>query len=1056
MMSQYTTEKLNKRMIAWITAALLLLTLIPLPEVHAESEYGFQGLQGTLQTGQGIKDYNNMKLVEPSDITVLHTTDNSGGYFLNQINETLDGTAGRIEFALCMTAGMNQIGEAGNWNFTKYNLNPDPSQYSGMSPDKKTQVNIYSLEPGDSYTGKDWAKNKEPIINYKKGNLFVDDNKTYGNASNGDGSGRITLYTEKTLESGDYILEFGAETCGNNVEKVLGVPVAFQFKVKGKYTLDKAITVAEELNESAVIGTQAGEYRDGTLKEALKSQLDEAKALRNNENATLAQKEEMAQKLSDAIDALQAVRVVEATVNDIIGVPSKLSVGNYGTAKTSVTANPGSEGDYRKYVWSASDNIDIDERTGEWTALWANKAGEKSHITATSKWHQDHPESIPDGAKAASRAIEFEVTSAGDAFSVGIPKGNSDDTKGVLQTVIEKSGKPESELNSIKKIKLFTVRGASLSDKDFTYMREKLSALEELDISKCTVDALPPMVCEGMNHLTTVKLPDRLSKINTKAFDGCKALSNVQISAGVTFIGDNAFARCPSLNGKMITINAVTPPECSEYPGCFEGTSILGIKVPYGCGEAYRNHEYWKQFKIEEDEIEDTLSLRVSKTGTLQETAEAALNLENKSESQIDTLRIETSGNAVLDYSDDIPYLQDNFLNATTIDLSNAVLEDNRFKSSTFKDRVNLKKVRLNEDTTIIAGNAFSGCRNLRDIILPSALEKLGNGAFGECASLGSRIIINAKTPPQYDGAVFPDSITTILVPPGSVNAYKSALGWRQYKNNITSQIAISLSAQTLSMEVAATKKLTANVTVYNNNSKDVMWSSSNPQVASVDQNGNVKGIKPGSAVITAKTLEGLVKAKCTVTVNAPAAPAVKAVSAGYNKIKVTWTGISGAAGYEIFCYTKKNGSYTKKYTQSASARSFTDTGKTTGTTYYYRVRAYKTNGNERYSGSYSSYAGAKPVLSKPTRVKAKKGGSKKIKVSWKKVSGASGYRIYRSTKKNKGYKSIKSVSSKTSKYTNSKLKKGKRYYYKVRAYRKIKGKKIYSAYSAAASYKAR
>jgi hypothetical protein len=70
-------------------------------------------------------------------------------------------------------------------------------------------------------------------------------------------------------------------------------------------------------------------------------------------------------------------------------------------------------------------------------------------------------------------------------------------------------------------------------------------------------------------------------------------------------------------------------------------------------------------------------------------------------------------------------------------------------------------------------------------------------------------------------------------------------------------------------------------------------------------------------------------------------------------------------------------------------------------------------------------------------------------------VTGATGYEIYMSTKKSSGYKKVKTVTSaKTVKYTKSSLKKGKTYYFKVRTYRTVNGKKVYSAYSSIKSVK--
>ena len=91
-----------------------------------------------------------------------------------------------------------------------------------------------------------------------------------------------------------------------------------------------------------------------------------------------------------------------------------------------------------------------------------------------------------------------------------------------------------------------------------------------------------------------------------------------------------------------------------------------------------------------------------------------------------------------------------------------------------------------------------------------------------------------------------------------------------------------------------------------------------------------------------------------------------------------------------------------------------------------------------------------------PASVKATKAGAKKVTVKWKKVKRATGYEIYRAQGKNGKYKKIKTIKkSATVKFTDKKgLKKGKTYYYKVRAYKKVKGKTYYSDFSSAKSVK--
>ena len=75
------------------------------------------------------------------------------------------------------------------------------------------------------------------------------------------------------------------------------------------------------------------------------------------------------------------------------------------------------------------------------------------------------------------------------------------------------------------------------------------------------------------------------------------------------------------------------------------------------------------------------------------------------------------------------------------------------------------------------------------------------------------------------------------------------------------------------------------------------------------------------------------------------------------------------------------------------------------------------------------------------------------VTVKWNKKSNASGYVIYRATSKNGAYKQVAKIANKnTTSITFKKLKKGKRYYFKIRTYRTYNGVTAYSDMSKASS----
>ena len=86
----------------------------------------------------------------------------------------------------------------------------------------------------------------------------------------------------------------------------------------------------------------------------------------------------------------------------------------------------------------------------------------------------------------------------------------------------------------------------------------------------------------------------------------------------------------------------------------------------------------------------------------------------------------------------------------------------------------------------------------------------------------------------------------------------------------------------------------------------------------------------------------------------------------------------------------------------------------------------------------------------KVTGISIKTGKSKQLKLTWKKVSSASGYQVvYATDSKFKKGKDTITITKKTqTTKLLKKLKKNKKYYVKVRAYKKVNGKKVYGSWS--------
>ena len=164
-------------------------------------------------------------------------------------------------------------------------------------------------------------------------------------------------------------------------------------------------------------------------------------------------------------------------------------------------------------------------------------------------------------------------------------------------------------------------------------------------------------------------------------------------------------------------------------------------------------------------------------------------------------------------------------------------------------------------------------------------------------------------------------------------------------------------------------------------------------------------------------------------------APTLKKASVYNGYVKVYWEKTEKADKYRVYRKTSKSD---WECIATTSNMYYTDKTAKSGTKYYYAVKSQNEAGNSSLSSELSKYYLADPTLKTP---KSTKSG---VKLEWSKVKGADGYYVYCKTG-SKGYERIATVKGSTKvTYTDKTAKKGKKYTYKVKAYKS----KTYSAYS--------
>ncbi|MBI3411176.1 MAG: fibronectin type III domain-containing protein, partial [Planctomycetes bacterium] len=198
------------------------------------------------------------------------------------------------------------------------------------------------------------------------------------------------------------------------------------------------------------------------------------------------------------------------------------------------------------------------------------------------------------------------------------------------------------------------------------------------------------------------------------------------------------------------------------------------------------------------------------------------------------------------------------------------------------------------------------------------------------------------------------------------------------------------------------------------------------------DFQGSMDDLRIYNQTLSASQIQADMNTPVVGTVSAPASPTNLTATAGNAQVTLTWTASSGATSYNIYRSTAPGGEGATPLVSGVTSTSFTNTGLTNGTTYYYQVTAVNSGGESVKTSEVS----ARPQVSAPaapTNLTATPA-STQVTLTWTASSGATSYNIYRSTTPGgEGSTPVQTGITSTS-FTNTGLTNGTTYYYQVTA----------------------